>query len=131
MNRRVAKKSGSTIVKQWLYHDSLKPVAELDGSGPLVSSFVYASNTNTPDYMIRGGKTYRIITDQLGSPRLIVNIANASDVAFVANYTAFGEQTVTTGPADFLPFGFAGGLYDADTGLVRFGARDYDPQVGR
>jgi hypothetical protein len=22
------------------------------------------------------------------------------------------------------PFGFAGGLYDSDTGLVRFGARD-------
>src|SRR5690606_27383971 len=31
----------------------------------------------------------------------------------------------------FQPFGFAGGLYDADTGLVRFGARDYDPEVGR
>jgi RHS repeat-associated protein len=29
------------------------------------------------------------------------------------------------------PFGFAGGLYDPDTGLVRFGARDYDADVGR
>ena len=29
------------------------------------------------------------------------------------------------------PFGFAGGLYDADTKLVRFGARDYDPETGR
>jgi RHS repeat-associated protein len=29
------------------------------------------------------------------------------------------------------PFGFAGGLYDKDTGLVRFGARDYDASVGR
>ncbi|MBN1960884.1 MAG: hypothetical protein JW841_08050, partial [Deltaproteobacteria bacterium] len=29
------------------------------------------------------------------------------------------------------PFGFAGGLYDRDTGFVRFGARDYDPKVGR
>ena len=26
---------------------------------------------------------------------------------------------------------FAGGLADRDTGLVRFGARDYDPRVGR
>ena len=26
---------------------------------------------------------------------------------------------------------FAGGLYDFDTGLLRFGARDYDPHVGR
>jgi RHS repeat-associated protein len=29
------------------------------------------------------------------------------------------------------PFAFAGGLYDADTGLVRFGARDYDAVTGR
>lgn len=25
----------------------------------------------------------------------------------------------------------AGGIYDVDTGLVRFGARDYDASVGR
>jgi RHS repeat-associated protein len=31
----------------------------------------------------------------------------------------------------FQPFGFAGGLYDPDTGLVRFGLRDYDPEIGR
>jgi RHS repeat-associated protein len=30
-----------------------------------------------------------------------------------------------------LPFGFAGGLHDPDTGLTRFGARDYDREVGR
>ena len=31
----------------------------------------------------------------------------------------------------FQPFGFAGGLYDKETGLTRFGARDYDPATGR
>jgi len=31
----------------------------------------------------------------------------------------------------FQPFGFAGGMYDSDTGLTRFGARDYDPETGR
>jgi RHS repeat-associated protein len=31
----------------------------------------------------------------------------------------------------FQPFGYAGGLYDPDTKLVRFGARDYDASVGR
>ncbi|MCK5344490.1 MAG: RHS repeat-associated core domain-containing protein, partial [Candidatus Heimdallarchaeota archaeon] len=30
-----------------------------------------------------------------------------------------------------MPFGFAGGLHDLDTGLVRFGYRDYDPDIGR
>lgn len=31
----------------------------------------------------------------------------------------------------FQPFGFVGGIYDRDTGLVRLGARDYDPVTGR
>ena len=37
-------------------------------------------------------------------------------------------MTATLG---FQPFGFAGGLYDSDTRLTRFGARDYDAEVGR
>ncbi|MBX3226244.1 MAG: RHS repeat-associated core domain-containing protein [Labilithrix sp.] len=38
--------------------------------------------------------------------------------------------TSDTNPG-FQPFGFAGGLWDRDMGLVRFGARDYDPTTGR
>lgn len=38
-------------------------------------------------------------------------------------------DTVTN--ASFQSLGFAGGLTDPATGLVRFGARDYDPDVGR
>jgi len=51
------------------------------------------------------------------------------------DHDEFGNRTVTfdTGafPERALPIGFAGGLYDQDTGLVHFGARDYDPVVGR
>ncbi len=32
---------------------------------------------------------------------------------------------------DFQPLQYAGGLYDADTKLLKFEARDYDPTVGR
>jgi RHS repeat-associated protein len=42
----------------------------------------------------------------------------------------FGNVLEDTNPG-FTPFGFAGGIYDVDTGLVRFGARDYDPVIGR
>lgn len=31
----------------------------------------------------------------------------------------------------FQPFGFAGGIYDQQTKLTRFGARDYDAETGR
>jgi RHS repeat-associated protein len=46
------------------------------------------------------------------------------------DYDAWGRITLDTNPG-FQPFGFAGGFYDHQTGLVRFGARDYDPETGR
>ncbi len=57
---------------------------------------------------------------------------NASTGAVVEeiDYDEFGNVTSDTKPGT-TPFGFAGGLYDPDTGLVRFGARDYDASVGR
>ena len=46
------------------------------------------------------------------------------------DYDVWGKVTDDSNP-NFQPFGFAGGLYDSATELVRFGARDYDPHVGR
>ena len=46
-----------------------------------------------------------------------------------ADTTKIPISDMTTANARYL--GFAGGLYDPDTGLVRFGARDYDAVVGR
>jgi RHS repeat-associated protein len=79
--------------------------------------------------MLKGGKTYRILSDHLGSPRLVVNISNGY-VAQRMDYDAFGNVILDSNPG-FQPFGFAGGIYDPDTKLTRFGARDYDAQTGR
>jgi RHS repeat-associated protein len=46
------------------------------------------------------------------------------------DYDVWGKVIQDSNPS-FQPFGFAGGLYDRDTGLVRFGARDYDAETGR
>jgi RHS repeat-associated protein len=126
--RRVGKKKNGVLLKQWIYRDTLNPVAELDGVGNLVSVFVNG-RPNVPDYVQRGGKTYRVLADHLGSPRYIVNVANSGDVPFKGNYTAFGEATGIG--LDWLPFGFGGGRFDPDVGLVRFGLRDYEPATGR
>jgi RHS repeat-associated protein len=58
-----------------------------------------------------------------------VDVATGA-VAQRMDYDALGRVVLDTNPG-FQPFGFAGGLYDPDTSLVRFGARDYDPEVGR
>ncbi|MBI2565445.1 MAG: RHS repeat-associated core domain-containing protein, partial [Candidatus Schekmanbacteria bacterium] len=127
--RRVGKKIDGVLQRAWLYQDALEPVAELDGSGAVVAVFVYASRAHVPDFMTRGGSTYRLISDHLGSVRLVVDAATGA-VAQRIDYDAWGRVLVDTNPG-FQPFGFAGGLYDPDTGLVRFGARDYDAEVGR
>ncbi len=128
-NRRIGRKINGALVQGFLYKDSLNPVAELDGNGSAVSRFVYGSKGNVPDYMVRDGKTYRIISDHLGSPRLVVDISNGAVVQRM-DYDIFGNVVLDSNPG-FQPFGFAGGIYDPDIGLMRFGARDYDAKTGR
>jgi RHS repeat-associated protein len=128
-NRRIGKKVNGQLTQGFLYKDQLNPIAELDGSGNVVSRFVYASKANVPDYMVKDGITYRILSDHLGSPRLVVNSATGEIVQRM-DYDEFGNVTLDTNPG-FQPFGFAGGIYDLHTGLVRFGARDYDAETGR
>jgi RHS repeat-associated protein len=79
--------------------------------------------------VVKGGTTYRIVSDHLGSPRLVVDTATGA-IAQRMDYDAWGNVLADSNPG-FQPFGFAGGLYDRDTKLTRFGARDYDPEVGR
>ncbi len=128
-DRRTARKVNGTMVQAFLYLDSLRPAAELDGSGAVVSEFVYASDRMVPDYLVKNGATYRIITDHLGSPRLVLDVTTGQVVQQM-DHDEFGRVILDTNPG-FQPFGFAGGLYDRDTGLIHFGAREYDPETGR
>ena len=128
-NRRIGKKVNGTLTQGFLYQNQLNPVAQLDGTGAVDSRFVYGSKANVPDYMVKGGVTYRIVSDHLGSPRLVID-TTAGTIIERIDYDEFGNITADTNPG-FQPFGFAGGLYDQHTGLTRFGARDFDAQVGR
>ena len=130
LGRRVQRLVDGVVERGWLYRDGLRPLAELDASGAVRAHFVYASRAHAPDLMIvPGGATYRIVKDHLGSVRAVVDVATGA-VAQALSYDAFGRVTSDTSPG-FQPFGYAGGLYDPDTELVRFGARDYDADVGR
>lgn len=72
---------------------------------------------------------FKIITDHLGSVRLLV-AATSGRVIKMMEHDEFGVVLQDTRPG-FLPFGFAGGIYDQYTGLVRFGVRDYNSYLGR
>ena len=128
-NRRIGKKVNGTLVQGFLYESQLRPAAELDGAGNVVSRFIYGTKINVPEYMIKNGIKYRIVTDYLGSVRMVVN-TSTGEVVQRMDYDEFGRVLFDSNPG-FQPFGYAGGLYDFETGLVRFGARDYDAESGR
>lgn len=133
-NRRIGKKVNGVLEKGWVYRDRLNPVAELNGNGDVTRRFVYDDRANVPAYMIAfdpgtgGETTYRIVSDHLGSVRLVVN-ADTGRLVQRVDYSPYGRVTRDSNPG-FQPFGFAGGLYEGDTALTRFGARDYDGEIG-
>jgi RHS repeat-associated protein len=128
-HRRIGKTVNGVRVQGFLYQGQLAPVAELDGQNQVVSRFVYGTRANVPDYLIKAGVTYRVVADHLGSVRLVVN-TTTGQVAQRLDYDEYGVVTQNSNPG-FQPFGYAGGLLDDHTGLVRFGARDYDATTGR
>jgi RHS repeat-associated protein len=121
-NRRIGKRADGVLTQSFLYLDGLRPVAELDGDDIVVSLFVYACQAHVPDYVIKAGTVYPIISDHLGSPRLVVN-TQTGEIVQRLDSDAFGDVVLDTNPR-FQPFGFAGGL-------VRSGLRDYDAKTGR
>ena len=67
--------------------------------------------------------------DQVGSLKVLTDTGGR--LIKKIHYDSFGVPRSDSLPDLFLPIGFAGGLADEDTGLYRFGWRDYDPYVGR
>ncbi len=126
--RRVGKRVDGVTQRGWVYGDALRVIAETDDEGVLMSRFVYGVWSDVPDYMVQAGTVYRIVSDLTGSVRLVVN-ASTGAIAQRIDYGPWGEVLYDSNPG-FQPFGFAGGLYDPDTGLVRFGVRDYDASFG-
>ena len=128
-DRRVGKRVNSLLTQQFLYSSSRQVVAELDGAGNVLSRFVFSSQSVVPDYLVKAGAIYRIIVDQIGSVREVVK-ASTGEIVQQISYDEFGNVLSNTNPG-FQPFGYAGGILDSDTNVIRFGSRDYDSQIGR
>jgi len=128
-NRRIGKRLNGVLTTRFLFDSQLRVGAELDSTGGVVSTFVYTGGQSTPSYMLRGGVTYRIQKDHVGSPLQVIDVTTGI-AAQTIRYDEFGMVVSDSAPG-FQPFSFAGGIRDSDTSLVRIGARDLDPVTGR
>jgi len=116
------------ITEKYLWQGLTRLLAVYDGSENLVMRFEYA-DARMPYSMTRNGSTYYLTYDPVGSLRVVADVSG--NVVKRIEYDSFGNVIANTNPSFEVPFGFAGGLYDRHTGLVRFGYRDYDPDIGR
>ncbi len=93
------------------------------------------AGSNVPEFIeeldATGGveRTLTLVTNQVGTVELVTDAAT-DEVVQRLEYDDFGRVLSNSNPV-VQPFGFAGGLLDADTGLARFGARDYEPSTER
>lgn len=128
LGRRIAKKRNGTAVEKYLWQGRTRLLAVYDGSGALTARFEYADG-RLPVAMTKGSTRYFLVYDQVGSLRAVLD--SSGGIVKTVEYDSFGNVIADSNSAFKVPFGFAGGLFDSDTGLTRFGYRDYDADVGR
>ncbi|MPV86678.1 RHS repeat-associated core domain-containing protein [Ostreibacterium oceani] len=134
-NRRIGKTVNGQTTQKLLYIDQLNPMASLHPNQQVKQLYIYGERSHVPSametYDEQGNLTgkYRFITNHLGSVEAVVN-TDTGVTAQQIDYDVWGNVLSDTNP-NFQPFYFAGGLYDTDTKLTRFGARDYDAEIGR
>ncbi len=128
MARLVARTEGGNTT-QFLYGNPASPFLVTHSRAPDSTLTTYLYNeAGLLTAFERGGTLYYVAVDQVGSPRVIFD--NVSIVREIT-YDAFGVVLTDTDPGFELAIGFAGGIADPVTGLIRFGLRDYEPQTGR
>ncbi|HEY3491247.1 MAG TPA: PASTA domain-containing protein [Candidatus Deferrimicrobiaceae bacterium] len=129
MARRVARTAAGATT-QYLYGNPGQPFQLTASRAPdnTLTTYFYETSGNLFAFE-RGGQRYYVATDQLGTPKVVTD--NAGNVIKQAEYDAWGVKISDTNPALDLPVGFAGGIPEGATGLVRFGFRDYEPATAR
>ena len=129
VGRRVARTSAAGS-EQYLYGDPANPfrLTASRGTDGALSLYIYEDSGRLLS-IERGATTYYVGTDHLGTPKQIVDGSGNSIV--VRSYDVFGNLVSDSNPSFGLPIGFAGGLEDPVTKLVRLGMRDYVPAAGQ
>jgi hypothetical protein len=114
--------------KKYLWLNKTTLLSTYDQNDNLKQRFEYGIS-HTPISFTQAGSKYYITSDHLGSPRVITD--ESGNVIKAIDYDSFGNVVNDSNTTFEIPFGFAGGLKDSGTRLLRFGYRDYDPKIER
>ena len=121
----------TTITSEYyLYDESGHVLCEIDNSGNLKTKNYYLNGQLLARRDLTADPAYQMAyyhNDHLGSPRAMTDATGL--VIWRQDYKAFGSDygTVATGNS----YKFNGKPLEANTGLYYYGARYYDPNIGR
>jgi len=127
LGRRIEKRVNGAVAARYLWAGPATLLAVYRPGQPPMH-FEYADG-RTPLAVVVDGIRYYLAADPTGTLHAVFDSAGTCIKRL--DYDVYGNRIADTNPALDLPLGFAGGLYDADTRLVLFAARDYDPDTGR
>jgi RHS repeat-associated protein len=135
LGRRVARLVNGQVKEYYIWQSQYKLGAILDPQGQMQIYYVYGIHPRAPSYMVKNGVSYPMIANERGDIQYVTD--GQGQILQEIQYDEYGailyDSSVEASPTKtpFQPMGWSSGLTDRDTGLVRFGARDYDPQIGR
>jgi RHS repeat-associated protein/uncharacterized repeat protein (TIGR01451 family) len=123
--RRIEVNDRGTITRY--AYDAENLHLEYDATNTLAAVYTNGIDINSVLEMTRGGQSYYYLKDGLGSTTALVNGAGTVSTSYT--YDSFGRQTSAGNVPN--PITYAGGQFDASSGLYYFRARYYDPVAGR
>jgi len=110
-------------------YDGWSLIVEIDGSNALVRGYIRAGGELL--LINSGGNTYQVGYDGNENVGALVKSSDGS-VAALYDYDPFGQTMKIIGPyAGSNPFRFSGQYTDAETALIYYGFRYYNPQTAR
>ena len=141
LGRRLSKSFGTTVTRwvwngnvplhQWKERREYSVMEDRWNTAPErrdMTVWLFDEDSFVPAAMIRGGKAYSILTDQLGTPTEAYD-TNGNEV-WSRVLDMDGNVIEETGNRGMMPFLFQGQYYDPETGLAYNRFRYYDPKTG-
>jgi RHS repeat-associated protein len=131
LNRRIAVvRDGQSI---WTYYDGVQPLVDFidQESTPRMIHYSGEKLDELHAFWRRDEGVFWVLTDQVGSPRHLLDKTGVPAVAF--RYDSFGNLLEASGshPDAGGRFAFTGREWDEVAGLYYQRARHYDPDLGR